>query len=664
MKNKNTVIGFVVIGAIVVAFFIFNASKYRKQVEEQRVRDSVAIAEAAAQRTADSIRFENQRVKDSIFATEHPELAAAQQTQLQGTNPQPAAAHTTEQPIPVAVSMLDSARTAPEQYYTLENEVFELTFSNKGGRMAAARLKDYKKYGGDPLMLFTPGGSSFSLNLFAPHQINTSDYCFEALQPAANQLAFRLYADSASYLEYTYTLRPGDYMLDMRIDLSHFKGTMLANQPDISLAWGIVSPQQEKGFQNENMYSSVYYKFPGETSLEDLGISDKEKSESINTQLQWVAFKQQFFSSIIIAKDNFASGDMKYATYVPGSSYIKKFDATLTLPYTSETTGYDLQFYLGPNKYSTLKHAGADEGLELQKLVPLGWWIIGWVNRFLVIPTFDFLGSNIASFGIVILLLTLLMKLLIFPLTYKSYLSTAKMRLLKPEIDKINEKYPKKEDALKKQQATMGLYKSAGVSPMGGCLPMLIQLPIIIAMFRFFPSSFELRGESFLWAEDLSSYDSIWNLPFSIPFYGDHVSLFTLLMVVSLYISSKINYANQAGMSNQMPGMKFMMLYLMPIMLLFWFNNYAAGLCWYYFLSNVITIGQTYAFRQLVDDDKLHAKMRENALKNTDTKKSKWQQRLEDMQKQQQAAQKQKQQGGGNPNAGRGAKYTAPKKKR
>ena len=318
----------------------------------------------------------------------------------------------------------------------------------------------------------------------------------------------------------------------------------------------------------------------------------------------------------------------------------------MTLPYSaSMTEGYDLQFYFGPNKFSVLKQYG---DLEFQKLVPLGWWIIGWINRYVVIPVFDFLGSYIANFGIVILILTVLIKLLIFPLTYKSYLSTAKMRLLKPEIDKLNEKYPRKEDAMKKQQAMMQLYKSAGVNPMGGCLPMLIQFPILIAMFRFFPAAIELRDKSFLWADDLSSYDSIWTFPdgFSIPFYGDHVSLFALLMAVSLFITSKINYAQSAGMSNQqMPGMKFMMLYLMPVLLLVWFNNYSAGLCYYYFLSNLITIGQTYAFRYIVDEKKLHAQMMENTKKPI--KKSKWQMRLEEMQRQQEALRKQQQQRGG-----------------
>ena len=342
-----------------------------------------------------------------------------------------------------------------------------------------------------------------------------------------------------------------------------------------------------------------------------------------------MAFKQQFFSSILIAGNDFQNATLQYETFAPGSGNIKQFHAQLSVPYTPQTDSYGFSFYFGPNKYSTLKKY---DDLHLQRLVPLGGWIIGWVNRWLVIPTFDFLGKYIANYGLIILLLTIFIKIIISPLTYKSYLSTAKMRLLKPEMDKINEKYPKQEDAMKKQQAMMALYKSAGVNPMGGCLPLLIQFPILIAMFRFFPASIELRGKSFLWADDLSSYDSILHLPFDIPFYGDHVSLFALLMAVSVFITSKISYSQTAQAGPQMAGMKFMMLYLMPLMLLFWFNNYSSGLSYYYLVSNIITMGQTFGFRYIVNEDKLHQRMKENARKPK--KMSKFQQRYEELMKQ------------------------------
>lgn len=620
--NKNTLIGLLVIGLLLFGFSWYNNKQYTERLAAQREQQLLQAREDSAALSAAAVA-----------------AAGQAQTQVQEehlTQSQPKAA--------VYGEAFDAQLTGTEEFYTLENKLFRLTFSNKGGRIAAAELKDYKKYNGDPLMLFTERGSRFNLNLFAPVQIDTEDFYFTAQEVSDSSIVFRLYADTtgSSYLEYRYTIRPDDYLMDMKIDLARLKGAVLPNQTEMLLAWNIVSPQEEKGFQNENNYTTIAYKYPGETSIEELGISTGTKAEEVKTKVQWVAFKQQFFSSILAANDPFAAADLKYNTFPPTNHDIKEFSAQLTLPYSAATQGYDLQFYFGPNKYSVLKQYG---DLEFQKLVPLGWWIIGWINRYVVIPVFDFLGSYIANFGIVILILTVLIKLLIFPLTYKSYLSTAKMRLLKPDIDKLNEKYPRKEDAMKKQQAMMQLYKAAGVNPMGGCLPMLIQFPILIAMFRFFPASIELRGKAFLWADDLSSYDSIWTFPdgFSIPFYGDHVSLFALLMAVSLFVSSKINYAQSAGMSSQqMPGMKFMMLYLMPVMLLVWFNNYAAGLCYYYLLSNIITIGQTFAFRSMVDDKTLHARMMENTKKPV--KKSKWQLRLEEMQRQQEAMRKQQQQ--------------------
>ena len=346
-----------------------------------------------------------------------------------------------------------------------------------------------------------------------------------------------------------------------------------------------------------------------------------------------MAFKQQFFSSVLIAGNDFQNGELKYDTYQPGEGRIKDFYAKLSVPFSAQTQSCDFQMYYGPNKYSVLKKY--DNGM--QRLVPLGGWLIGWINRWIVIPVFDFLGKYIANYGIIILLLTIFIKIIIAPLTYKSYLSSAKMRLLKPDIDALNAKYPDQKDAMKKQQAVMTLYKEAGVSPMGGCLPLLIQFPILVAMFRFFPASIELRGEHFLWADDLSSYDSILQLPFDIPFYGSHVSLFALLMAVSVFISSKINYAQTAQAGPQMAGMKFMMLYMMPVMLLLWFNNYSSGLSYYYLVSNLFTIGQTFAFRYAVNDQKLHQQMKENAKKPK--KKSKWQQRYEEMMKEQQKQQ-------------------------
>jgi YidC/Oxa1 family membrane protein insertase len=289
---------------------------------------------------------------------------------------------------------------------------------------------------------------------------------------------------------------------------------------------------------------------------------------------------------------------------------------------------FKMKIYFGPNHFNTLK----TYGYNFEDVVPLGSWIIKWINRYVIIFLFDFLDNFFSSYGLIILLLTIIIKVVLLPLTYKSYLSQAKMRVLKPQIDIINEKYPKKEDAMKKQQTVMALYKKVGVSPLGGCLPMLIQFPFLIAMFRFFPASFELRQKSFLWAEDLSTFDSIIDLPFNIPYYGDHVSLFTILMAVALFITSKMSAGQMGDTNAQMPGMKFMMLYMMPVMLLFFFNNYSAGLSYYYFLSNVITLGQTLLIRRTVDDESLLKKLNENAKKPQT--KSKFQAKLEEMTKQ------------------------------
>lgn len=613
--NKNTIIGLVIIGAILFGFSWWNT----KQVEE---RQAIAKKEQARQ--------------DSIAVANAPKL----------TDEQLVAQQLEADSIAEAAKAAILGQMAPlangnEEFTVLENDVAIYTFSNKGGRIASVELKDYERLNeadkGDKLILFNPAGSSFGFEFFAPERITTGELFWQTHKISESQIAFRLSPDSINYVEFVYTLAKDNYMLDFKADFSNFKSVMLATQPDIALKWNIVSPQEEKGFQNENNYTTIAYKYPGTSGeFNELSSSTGTVTESIPTKVHWVAFKQQFFSSIIVAKDNFASAALTYNTYDPSANDIKDFNAQLTLPYNAATNDYNFQFYFGPNKFSTLNAYGDEYGF--QEIVPLGWWIIGWVNRWIVIPTFDFLSNYIANFGIIIILLTLLIKLLLFPLTYKSYLSTAKMRLLSPEIKKLNERYPSKADAMKKQQAMMSLYKSAGVSPMGGCLPMLIQFPFLIAMFRFFPSSIELRGESFLWATDLSSYDSILNLPFDIPFYGDHVSLFTLLMAASLFISSKLNFAQQSAMqTNAMPGMKFMMLYMMPVMLLLWFNNYSSGLSLYYLLSNVITIGQTYLFRFAVSDEKLHAKMQATATKPA--KKSKWGERLEAMQKAQQAQQ-------------------------
>ena len=364
--------------------------------------------------------------------------------------------------------------------------------------------------------------------------------------------------------------------------------------------------------------------------------------------MNWVAFRQQFFSQAFIAYDNFAYADMGFVAEADGSGFVKQFSSRMGVAYTPQTTEYNFGLYCGPNKYAVLKDVVAPDGEELamERLIPLGGWLVGWFNRWIVIPVFDFLRNYIASFGIIILILTILVKMLILPLTYKSYLSSAKMRVIKPEMDALNEKYPKQEDAMKKQQEMMNLYKKAGINPMGGCIPLLIQMPILIALFRFLPVSIELRGQSFLWSDDLSSYDSVLDLPFSIPFYGDHVSLFCLLMGIAMIGFSYLNYQQTASSQPGMAGMKFMMVYMMPAMMLFWFNDYASGLCYYYLISQILTMIIMTSIRRFVDDDKIRYMMEKNSAKQKNKKKSKFQLRYEELMREQEEMMRQQQKAG------------------
>jgi YidC/Oxa1 family membrane protein insertase len=407
-----------------------------------------------------------------------------------------------------------------------------------------------------------------------------------------------------------------------------------ANSTFMNLDWRVDLLRQEKSRKNEQNVSTIYYKFTGE-DVESLR-ETRDASETLRTSVKWISFKQQFFSSVLIAANSFTSAQIAHTAFAETEDdLIKRMTASIDIPYNSrENNNFPMHFYFGPNHFQTLKAYD----LDLEKQIPLGWAIMGWINRFIVIPVFNYLSSFNWSYGIIILVLTLMLKLVLFPIAYKTYLSSARMRVLKPEIDELNEKFPKKEDAMKKQQAVMALYKKAGVNPMAGCVPMLLQLPILLALFRFFPASIELRQEAFLWADDLSSYDSILDLPFTIPFYGAHVSLFTLLMTVSTIIYTRMN-SQMMSTGTQMPGMKTM-LYIMPIMLLGIFNNFASGLSYYYFLANVITFGQMYAFRFMIDEGKIRRKIEEN--KKKPVKRSGWQKRLEDMAKQQQQQQKKK----------------------
>ena len=628
--DKKSIIGIAVVAVLFLGFAYLNTKEQKKYEQE--------MAAVAADTTA---------VIDPTDSVAVAEAAAAVR----------------ERQVETLGEYLAAAREAAPEEFTVENDVMSVRFSTRGGQVTGVTLKDYRKYAprkeeGRPVEMMDPETAQFGMTFYVRNglnnvDVNTLDYVFEAdpvttTPDGAQLVVMRLPVAADASLEYRYliydTASPErDYLVDFDVRLVNMAAEM-ANQTPIRLDWAASTYQNEKGFKNENKYTTVAYRFPGDSSVEELSMNEEERSKEVTTSVNWVAFKQQFFSSVFIAPENVSYANMGFTTAQPGSGYVKNFRAQMTVPYTADTEGYDFAFYYGPNKYSILKKVTATEGddLYMERLISLDWGIFGWVNRWFVIPVFDFLRNYIPSFGIVILILAVLIRLIISPLTYKSYVSMAKMRLIKPQVDELAKKYPKQEDAMKRQQATMELYKKAGINPMGGCIPLLIQMPILIAVFRFFPASIELRDQPFLWADDLSSYDSILNLPFSIPFYGDHISLFALLMAASMFFYSYYNYQQTASTQTQMPGMKFMMVYLMPVMLLLWFNSYASGLCYYYLLSNLLTIGQTLVIRRMVDDSKIQAIMQANAARKSNGKKSKFQQRYEELMRQQEAAQRAK----------------------
>jgi YidC/Oxa1 family membrane protein insertase len=528
------------------------------------------------------------------------------------------------------------AADGQNRFITMENSMMKVLFSTKGGRPYSVELKNYKRFDQAPLILFNGDSTIFGFNFFAHNRNITTNTHY--LEPQTEQSLISVDADSVSlrmrlkagddaYIEYCYTMKAGEYLMDFDVQLVNLNQHIAANQTIIDFNWQVYAPRQEKGTENENNYTMLFYKYASD-DVDEMSATKDMDEKKIGTRLDWIAYKQQFFSWALVAKENFANAELKSHKMAQQQKHIKHYESVIGMEFNRQPEQtIPMSLYFGPNHYKTLKKC--DVGLE--GLVPLGGSIIGWINRLLVIPIFDWLGSFIRSFGLIILLLTIIIKGGLLPLTFKSFMSSAKMRVLKPQIDEIHAKIPK-EKAMERQQATMALYKKVGVSPMGGCLPMLLQMPILFALFRFFPASIELRQQSFLWATDLSTYDSILELPFNIPFYGAHISLFTLLMCAATLFSTKIS-SGQTDTS-AMPGMKYMM-YMMPVMLLFFFNNYSSGLTYYYFLSSVITVLTNEIFKRSIDEKKILAKLHANSAKPV--KKSKFQQRLEQLQKQQQA---------------------------
>lgn len=630
--NKNSIIGFILIAGIMIGYTYWMSPSEEEIARQQFVADSIA-------------QVNKQRALELANQTKVIEEVDQVQNEIQNVA---TSSDDSYADLKNKYDLFANAAVGDEQLYIIENDVFKLEISNKGGYVKTVELKDYQTYDSLPVILINPETSKLGLSFFSNNRIiNTENFFFtpsdnittHTTVRGTNNLTFsmRLYTgadegvvNTNSYIEYLYSVNGDNYMFDFTINIVGMNNAITSNSSFLDLNWYADLRQQEKTIDQFNG-STIYYKY-FQDEVDYMSETDDDE-ELIGTKLKWVSFKQRFFSSTIIAKNSFDNGKIKvFEKENPGSDrYLKSMEADFELPIDLKSnTSIPLSFYFGPNKFYTLK----SYDIDLERQIPIGWgfFILAWINEYIVILTFNWLGGFGWNYGIVILVLTLMLKTLLFPIAYKTYYSSAKMRVLKPEIDELSKKFPKKEDAMKKQQAVMALYKKAGANPAAGCVPMLLQMPILFAMFRFFPASIELRQQPFLWAHDLSSYDSIASLPFDIPFYGDHVSLFTLLMTVSTIMYTYLNNQMMSGQTTQMPGMKTMM-YIMPVMFLGIFNGYASGLSYYYFLANIITFGQMFVFRYAINENKLRAKIEENK-KKPPKKKSAFQKRLEEAAKQ------------------------------
>lgn len=623
--DKKTIFGILLIGLILVLYSLYTQPSKEEIAKMKYERDSIAKVERANQKEVaqQEIVADAQHQKDIIAETfdtvsvENDSLNQIQWQQRYGD--------------------FSSASQGENHFYILENNLIKLKISTKGGKPYSLEVKDYKTYDKKPLILFDGDSTVFGINFFSQNRsINTDVLFFTPQSEQQNQVAkdkaatlsMRLSVSDSKYVEYTYTLKPNSYNVDFNIKFVGLKDIVSQNVNSLTLDWSYYVKELEKSKMSEESYTTIYYKFY-QDEVDKLSSSGDDKEE-LSTKVRWVAFKQQFFSSVLIAENYFPNTIVEQKK-LEDKGFIKKFHANMLLntEATINNQNIPMSFYFGPNQYNTLRQysrISKDDNLQLFKLVNLGWAIFGWVNRFLIIPIFNFFNNFISNYGIIILLLTIVIKIILLPLTFKSYMSSAKMKVLKPEIEGINKRIPK-DKTMERQQATMALYKKAGVSPMGGCLPMIFQMPILYAMFRFFPTSIELRQQGFLWADDLSSYDSVLQLPFNIPMYGDHVSLFALLMTISMIFYTRMqNQMNPT--SGSMPGMKTMM-YIMPIFFMAFLNNYSSGLSYYYFLANVITFAQMYLFGRFIDEDKLRVQIEKN--KKKIPTKSNFQKRIEEM---------------------------------
>lgn len=606
--DKNSVIGFVLIAAIFLGFTVFENKRAAKYAEVKAQQDSIALAQMPFDSSSVVSLGES---SDKASVADNVTAPVYKDSCLQAAS---------------------DVNSVPEMV-VLENSKIRIQLTTKGAQPYSVKVKDYYNYDSTELYLFRPGQSEYSLRVYAGEYIKTSNFNFTVTSASDSVVVMRLPFRNGGYIEQKYTLSEDSYLLKNSLSFVNMDEIIPKNVSAFDLDFSMTVPRMEKGYKNEVQYSKADYYFEGEKKPEELG-RGRSATKRIDSKLSWFAFQQQFFSTILRAPDQFASGELAINFKSEDDPERNLMDCSAKmraeLPVGKNVT-VPFEFYFGPNHYQTLKSFDH----KYEKIIPLGGWLVGWFTKFFIIPMFDFFHRFIGNFGLIILLMTLVIKIVVFPLTYKSFSSSAKISALKPEIDKLNEKYPHKDnqqEQLKKQQAIMNLYKRAGASPMGGCLPTLLTFPILWAMFRFFPASIELRQQSFLWCHDLSAYDSIVDFGVRIPLLGDHLSLFALLMAATMWIYSKLTMSSQPNAGDpSAASMRFMSLWMMPIMMFFICNSLSAALSYYYLLSQLISIAQTWIIRKSIKPESVLEKVR--ASEGKPIAKSKWQIRLEEAQR-------------------------------
>ena len=601
--DRNSYLGLGLIFLLLIGYFYINKPSDQELAIQKRYADSIQNVKVLAEKNAEILKVKAQKEKDSL-----KQLLLTDSNALVGK-----------------FGGFASQAIGNESEISLENNELKVTFSNKGGRIKQVNLKNYKTNSRkDVLMLNDKNYANYILFNANNMSVRSDEFFWTPVKTSDTSIAYRLMNGNDSYVELLYSIPSKGFNLTQNIRTKGMASS-LETSKGIKMVWNNDMRLQERDVEEEKKKTTFYFKYPEETA-DYISETSNEKLE-LEKATEWVSFKQQFFNTTIQSKEPFLKSSTISTDAPKSEKNIKYLSANLNLP-VKQSADQDIQlnYFFGPNQYKLLK----DQEIGLDKIIPLGWGLFGWINRFMIIPIFNFLQTFLSNYGIIILLLTIIIKTLLLPLVFKSYKSTAKMRLLKPEMDEIKEKY--KDDMQTLQMENLKLYKKAGVNPLGGCLPMLLQMPILVAVFQFVPSAFEFRQQAFLWADDLSIYDSIWTfgkLPIIDTIYGDHVSLFTLLMTISTLIYTKMNNELTAGMNEQMKYIS----YIMPILFLGFFNKYAAALTYYYFLSNVITFTQQWAIRKFVNEDKLKSQIHEAKNRKEDDKKSAFQKRLEEMAK-------------------------------